>query len=270
MSNKKRPNFDSLNGRRAGDGVSVPPHLRTTARPGMPKPHVQVSPHAQALKRKQNLQAHQANAGDTKDVHISLKLSVPTSVVKKLGGIKKVFRSFKKLRVPKPSSLTQARYFKPAVGVFAVLLVAFGAWEVFINKPPARPDDQGQVQGAQNSPPDFEPVVPADKKDIERKFDSQRRVFSYNDTLAGIPVTVSQQKMPDSFKLDPQGSVETLAKKFNATTPIDAGDTKAFAGKSSQGPQSVIFHKNGNLIFIYAGQEISKENIITYIKILGG
>ena len=252
MNNQKRSNIDSF------------------SRGSQHRNFGEAAPHVQALKDRQARQRVSPQNSNSKDVHISLKLTVPSFALKASKNLGRNLSKFKKLKFPNPSDLTKSRRLKPLAAGLAVLLLAFGAWQIFLNKLPARPEDQGQVQGAQNLPPDYEPVVPADKKDIERKFDSQRRVFSYNDTLAGVPITVSQQKMPDSFKLDPQGSVETLAKKFNATTPIEAGDTKAFAGKSSQGPQSVIFHKNGNLIFIYAGKEISKENIITYIKILGG
>lgn len=93
-------------------------------------------------------------------------------------------------------------------------------------------------------------------------------VYAYVDSIDGIPVSVSQQPLPASFKADIDGQVAELAKKFNATTKLDAGDTKVYLGTSAKGPQSVILTKNGLLILIKSQEKVTDGAWITYAKSL--
>lgn len=93
-------------------------------------------------------------------------------------------------------------------------------------------------------------------------------VYAYADKLDGISISVSEQQLPDSFKNDLANQVSELAKKFNATTQINAGDTKAYIGTSAKGPQSVIFTKNNLLILIKSQQNIDTATWADYIESL--
>jgi hypothetical protein len=201
-----------------------------------------------------------------KDVNISISLAVPVSVIEKFRLLIDKIKSFK---LPTRQSISASKRFKPILlGMVAIVLIG-GAWH-FITRP-TRPDGiGGVVQGAEteNTTPDFEAMVPNDKKDIERKYDPKHKVVTFKDQLAGTEIVVSEQKLPETFKLDPQGSLETFAKKINATTPIEAGDTKGFAGKSVNGPQTIVFQKDGRMVFIYSPKELTKEVLADYIKIL--
>ncbi|MBI3889035.1 hypothetical protein HY312_00450 [Candidatus Saccharibacteria bacterium] len=69
-------------------------------------------------------------------------------------------------------------------------------------------------------------------------------VFAYSDKIGAVEINVSQQPLPESFENNTESHVADLAKKFNATTKLDAGATKAWIGTSAKGPQSVIFNAN--------------------------
>ena len=93
-------------------------------------------------------------------------------------------------------------------------------------------------------------------------------VYAYTDTIGETSINVSEQPLPGSFIGDTDNQVAELAKKFNATTKIDAGGTKVYVGSSSKGPQSVIFTKNSLLILIKSQEKIDDTAWIKYIKSL--
>ncbi len=93
-------------------------------------------------------------------------------------------------------------------------------------------------------------------------------VFAYADKIGEVSISVSQQPLPQSFKTDIDNQVAELAKKFNATTKIDASSTTVYVGTSAKGPQSAIFTKNGLLILIKSQKKINDVAWEKYIKAL--
>jgi hypothetical protein len=93
-------------------------------------------------------------------------------------------------------------------------------------------------------------------------------VFAYEDKIGNVSITVSEQPLPASFKNDIDTQVTELAKSFNATTPIAAGNVKAYLGTSAKGPQSVIFAKNNLLILIKSQQKVDDKDWAKYIESL--
>lgn len=93
-------------------------------------------------------------------------------------------------------------------------------------------------------------------------------VFAFADTVATIPVSVSQQPLPEKFKSNISGNVADLAKKFNATSKIDVNGTTVYMGTSAKGPQSVIFAKKDLLILIKSQSKIDDMSWAAYIASL--
>jgi hypothetical protein len=93
-------------------------------------------------------------------------------------------------------------------------------------------------------------------------------VYAYIDSINGIPISVSQQPLPNSFKDNVDNQVADLAKKFNATTKLDASGTSVYLGTSAKGPQSVILTKNGLLILIKSQEKIDDSAWTDYAKSL--
>lgn len=95
-------------------------------------------------------------------------------------------------------------------------------------------------------------------------------VYAYTDTLDSVRISVSQQPLPDDFKNSTKEHVAELAKKFNATTEVDASGTSVFIGTSAKGPQSVIFTKKNVLVLIKSQQKIDTKSWQRYAASLSG
>lgn len=93
-------------------------------------------------------------------------------------------------------------------------------------------------------------------------------VFAYTDTVAKVSISVSQQPLPASFKGDVSNKVAELAKRFNATSTIDADGSKVYIGTSAKGPQSLIFTKNNLLILIKSQGKVEDKTWQAYINSL--
>lgn len=93
-------------------------------------------------------------------------------------------------------------------------------------------------------------------------------VFAFTDTIDGVPISVSEQPLPQSFKTDTGNQVAQLAQKFSATDKLEAGGTTVYIGTSSKGPQSVIFAKNNVLILIKSEKKITDTSWAAYAQSL--
>lgn len=122
------------------------------------------------------------------------------------------------------------------------------------------------VLGTVSVKPDFATVYAAGPAATELRYDETKKVASYNDTLTGVPITISQQPLPSGFKTDPSGEVAKLATQINANEKISTVDTVAYSGLSIKGPQTVVFVKNDLLIFIIAQKKIETLDWIKYIE----
>lgn len=93
-------------------------------------------------------------------------------------------------------------------------------------------------------------------------------VFAYTDMIDGVPISVSEQPLPQSFKNDTTGQVADLAKKFNATDKVAASSLDVYIGTSAKGPQSVIFAKNNLLVLIKSEKKVSDTSWAKYASLL--
>lgn len=93
-------------------------------------------------------------------------------------------------------------------------------------------------------------------------------VFAYGDTINSVPISVSEQPLPDAFKHDTASAVADLAKQYNATTKLKAGDTVVYIGTSAKGPQSTILTKHNLLILIKSKNQIDNSSWTDYISSL--
>lgn len=96
----------------------------------------------------------------------------------------------------------------------------------------------------------------------------QDPVFAYSDTVGGVPISISQQPLPQTFENNTDDQIAELARKFNATTKLEAGNTTVYLGTSAKGPQSVILTKKNLLIMIKSEKKITDAAWIKYVKSL--
>lgn len=93
-------------------------------------------------------------------------------------------------------------------------------------------------------------------------------VFAFADTVGSIPITVSEQPLPDSFKHGTDSQLEELAKSYSANRFITVDDTKVYIGTSAKGPQSLILSKKSLLILIKSTATLHDEQWSAYISSL--
>lgn len=93
-------------------------------------------------------------------------------------------------------------------------------------------------------------------------------VFAFSDTIDSVPVSVSEQPLPDSFKRDIPSAVADLAKQYNATVKLKAGDTVVYVGTSAKGPQSTILTKHDLLILIKSKSQVDNSSWTDYVSSL--
>jgi hypothetical protein len=191
-----------------------------------------------------------------KDLEINIKISLPLRYLKK---------KFEHLRNWFES--IPARNLQIAGVVFALMLIfGVGGTVLYNHKNNKNTAAQSQAQ------PDFNPLYAnGNKPDTEKAsfaYNSDRHVASYNDTIAGVDITVSQQPLPDNFKKDKDGEAEKLSKTFKNVQPFYAGEVKAYKALSDFGQQTVFFVKDDLLIFINAPKQLDQDGLLLYITSL--
>jgi len=93
-------------------------------------------------------------------------------------------------------------------------------------------------------------------------------VYAFADSINGTGITVSEQPLPASFKDDVDAQIAALAKGYDATDQITAGDTTVYIGTNAKGPQSVILTKDNLLILIKSQDTLSNGDWKNYISSL--
>lgn len=93
-------------------------------------------------------------------------------------------------------------------------------------------------------------------------------VYTFTDKLDNVRINISEQPLPDSFKIDPAKQLEQFAQSEDATEKISVDDVTVYIGTSSKGPQSVFLIKNNLLVLIKSDAIISQNQWIKYINSL--
>lgn len=91
-------------------------------------------------------------------------------------------------------------------------------------------------------------------------------VYAYTDKIEDVAVSVSQQPLPQSFKKNTNQEVSKLAKSYNASRQLRAGNTTIYVGASAKGPESAIFVKDSVLVLIKSQAAVSDEAWVSYVK----
>lgn len=128
--------------------------------------------------------------------------------------------------------------------------------------------DTPAVLAESNEKANFAYTLPkGEEKNIDTavRYDAQRKVVNYQDSIGGIPITISQQPLPESLKEDTANKVKKLAEDFSATKALTTATPTAYLGTAIEGPQTVIFSKNDLLIFIQSTKMIDDRDWAEYV-----
>ncbi len=191
------------------------------------------------------------------DAHsVSIHISVPK--FKKL--------RFKQLRAKLPKSLTYKKLGVGSAALIGLLVIGGVALNVRSNKGQGTNEAKG-VLSASDQKASFDTLEPDEKtkNTTDQRYDSQKKVVSYTDSIGGVTITISQQQLPGGFQEDTDNKVKKLAEDFSANKVLSTANPTAYLGTSAKGPQTVIFSKNGLLIFIQSTKEIDDHDWASYI-----
>lgn len=160
-------------------------------------------------------------------------------------------------------------------GASVVLLMIGGMGYLVFRSKPAKVS-VSEVQGASdqskiptNVTPDFATLLPADKtiEDLggfaKVSPENSASAYAFKDLVGNVPIIVTQQVQPDGLK--EQQKIEDFAKANNLTKNLQIDDKTIYIGKSDKGPQSLMFIKDGNLVFIKAEQEVDEVSWVQYV-----
>ena len=90
-------------------------------------------------------------------------------------------------------------------------------------------------------------------------------VYSYDDSIGGVSISVSQQPLPDSFTSNTSQKIAELAKGYNAADKFITDGTTVYVGTSAKGPQSVIFTKDNLLVLIKSQAVVNDQAWKQYV-----
>lgn len=217
----------------------------TNKQPPLPKP----KPAKHSHKHKKPTVAPPNAPGEAKKVEVKVNLTIP------------------RFRMPPLPVITRKQ---AKIGItLGILLISLVGVITFKNtQKDASPTSTDTSSGNSQEPP-FKTVLPDGKKesttDNSVKYDPNKQVANYRDKIGSTTITVSQQQLPESFKANPDEEVKKVAEGFSANEVLQESNPKAYLGNDVKGAQTVIFHKNGLLVFILSDKPIEKSQWAEYI-----
>lgn len=168
-----------------------------------------------------------------------------------------------------PSKKVKPGSKKLLTAVLASFLVAVIAFAI-LKKPTTSKKDTTKVQGATSAQkPDFEAVLPKNApQDKIIKFDPTKRVASFEDTIQGSRIVVSQQKLGETEIKDTE-FLKRTATNFNLKTELTTLKGTAYIGVNiEKNVQIAVFIYKDFLFFIQTEITYKNQVIIDYIQSL--
>lgn len=243
--------------------ASMRQRMRTRAVQRASRP-IRRSPGGTTQPQQKNTDLH-----DSRVHSISINLQLPDT--KKLKAkTKQLYQSVR----AKPSSLI-AKYPRQLMigsGVLAACIVVVGV--VALSGSDGKggqgslDDSANGVLSEQSAKPDFAYSVPkGDETEASGavRYDADKKVVNFEDSIGGVNIVVSQQPLPEAFKDDTDNRVKKMAEDFAATEVISTSNPTAYLGNDIKGPQTVIFAKKDLLVFIQSAKKIDNHDWAEYI-----
>jgi hypothetical protein len=183
-----------------------------------------------------------------------------------------------KIRLPKSRprlpDLPYKLIVKRLVPVAVVVVCAFIVYGV-ISHIQGKSGRQAEAapSGAVATAPSFKPAVPKDRPELanaannsKAAFDGNRDVYSFQDTLLGTTLIVSEQPLPAKFSSAEQ-AVSQIAGAMGAKEPIP-GRNALMKTEAKNGSQTIVTSVKGLLVFIQSPFRHSAEDWKNYLGTL--
>lgn len=205
-----------------------------------------------------NISLPQLNLGGLKTIALKLRMASVAGI-----NLAKPYCVVAAKKVYSVASKMPASRLAPALGALTVVsLLGFGGLQLVHRHQLANANALSaaatkKLATVATTKPGFKPVIPASKTELaagkagQTAFDTKRDTYSYNDTLKGQALVVSQQPLPANFKSN-KDALANISKALNATQAVvtSAGATGYIATDTKSNSQTVVFALNDKLIFI--------------------
>ncbi len=203
---------------------------------------------------------HQAAAGEPAAADTTKTVNIHISLPK---------LKFKRPKLPTlPAKLSYKRL-GIAAGALCFMLAVGGFAVVSRSRGNEQSGPTTGVLSSADQKPTFEYSLPTgaghEVRSEDVRYVSNRQVVNFKDSIGGVPITISQQPLPDKFKKNTADEVKKLAEGFSATKVLSTANPTAYLGTSAKGPQTVIFAKKDLLVFIQSTKEIDDHDWAEYI-----
>ncbi len=230
-------------------------------KPGVQRPTQHIS---------QQVNNQRQSSSSTDKVEVSINVTLP-KFSRLREGVSENFRkakaslpNIKKISVPK----VKKKYVVGAAGIVIVLAIV----PLIISQIKDKPEGNTGIteeQATDDQKPNvaqFKVFVPQDGA-AQARYDQDKQISSYQDTINGVNLTITQQALPEKFKSNTAEEIKAFATAQNFKDSLSVDNGVAYVGMSAFGPQSVVYQKDQTLIFI---QSVKKIPNGTWIKYLNG
>lgn len=159
-----------------------------------------------------------------------------------------------------------------AVAVGVMVLVVFGG-KALIDHMPKREKKQPAIPVNAQASADlgYKPLVPAPRVEGEPSptkpvYNSQKKLYTFNDQYKGARLTVDQQAIPDKLRGNEE-EIQKIADSIGADQSFTttAGKVYIYTGEKG-GSQRLLLANNKMLMFIQSTQQIDNASWVNYIQ----
>ncbi len=195
----------------------------------------------------------------------------PVTTAKDVNRTVSINISVPKISVSRPRISIPTRFIKYkwwALGSTVCLVVMAGGVFVVSSSDSGPAADSPAVLSQTDTKASFDYSLPDGNEyevDGQVRFDPEKQVVNFVDSIGGVDITISQQPIPEDFKEDTDAKVKKLAEGFSATKTIATANPTAYIGTSAKGPQTVIFAKKDLLVFMQSSKKIDDVDWASYV-----
>ena len=216
----------------------------------------------------QGVKQSDSSTKSTDKVEVSINVTLPrfTSVRRKLSeNIISLKSKIPKIKIRRPTA--EKKYF--VLG--AALLVAVGVPLIIgslKNTPENKSTASEEQANTEQRPNDaqFRVFRSLSENATQPRFDQDKQITSFQDTVNGINVTVTQQALPEEFKTNTADEIKNFATSQNFKDELSVDEGVAYIGLSVNGPQSVIYQRDQTLIFLQSIEKMSNSKWTNYLN----
>lgn len=148
------------------------------------------------------------------------------------------------------------RFLVPAFATLLLITTGGAGILRYADSPSEKVDVKPVAATQTRTEPDYELLVPSAEQASSTKYDRDRNLVSYTTTFSGIRITVSQQRLPDTFTRDKE-ALAKAADSVKAEQKIDTSKGPLYVATQEEGSEQLaVYAGKGVLVFIHAASKL--------------